>query len=90
MPKTKEVRHEIYDYLISRGFELTHEDRSFLSMKIQEHSDNRMKNLKAISTHYTRAEENISKYLAKAKTLPSNPVLQAQVETLKLVHGWLN
>jgi virulence-associated protein VapD len=90
MKQTRQIRHDIYDYLEQQGFNLTPEQISYLSTKIQEHSDNKAYNLKEISSKHGFANDKIAAYLKKAATLPQSPKLQAQVETLHLVSGWLN
>jgi hypothetical protein len=85
----QQIRHDIYDYLVEQGFDLTLERKALLAGKIKaagklqaEHYDKRGKQAGF-------AAWKIEQYLLKAKTVPQSPTIKIQVETLKLVSSWL-
>lgn len=91
MKETKTIRHQIYQYLKDRNFDLTSKDRAFLSDKIQDHTNNREYNLKELARQHNFTHEKISAYLKKARIIkPLTDKIKIQVETLELVKGWLN
>ena len=95
MKDTKKIRKEIYDFVKSKGIELTQEENSFLSTKIQEHQDAREDNYKTIVKKYSFAQEKIGSYLRKGKLfMKTNKAIpdsvKYEVKTLELVSNWLN
>ncbi len=88
MAETKKIRHELYAYLESQFGKLTPEQRATISSSVQEHSDNRAENLKAVAKKAAFANDKISQYLVKGRT---NPKLYAkEIQVLEMVKNWLN
>lgn len=88
MKDTKIIRKEIYDFVKSKGIELTQAENSYLSTKIQEHTDAREDNYKTLVKRYSFTQEQVGKYLKKARLLPKQ--FSKEIEVLERVSNWLN
>lgn len=86
----KQIRKEVYDYIKTKGVDLTNEDLAFLSGKIREHAEERVRNIKTISKRFSFTEEKIGMYLKKAKTIEQTERIKGNIEALELVKTWLS
>lgn len=88
--ETKKIRHNVYDYIESEFGSLSWKQKAYISAAFDEHAANKNDNLKEMIRKFVFANDKISGYLKKAKTLPMNPTLKIQIQTLELVSSWLN
>lgn len=90
MQDTKTIRKEIYDFIKSKGVELSDADMTFISKKIKDHAAARVDNYHTMTKRYAVAQEKVALALKKAKTIEKTPRVSGQTEALQLVSNWLN
>ncbi len=90
LQETKKIRKEIYDFIKSKGVELSDGGMTFIGTKIKEHAEARVGNIKELSKRYTIVQENVGKLLKKSDKFEKTQRIVGQIEALKIVSSWLN